>query len=58
MNVSNRYSKPTMVNSLNGKIHPRTLKEFSQTHSAPVQCDKPGQRDKLQIGVRKCLKNK
>jgi hypothetical protein len=50
-----KYPPPSMVKKIQNTIHPRTLKEFSQSGSAPVQGINSGQREPLHMHVRTCL---
>jgi len=56
MDIPNNYNPPTMIKLLKNTFHPRTLKEFAETGSSPLQCVNSKQREPLHIEVRDCLK--
>ncbi|CAF0844276.1 unnamed protein product [Adineta steineri] len=51
LDVSETYGKPTITKLLQSTIHPRTLKEFAETGSAPLRCVNSKQGDPLHIEV-------
>ena len=55
MNTRMEYPPPSIDKEIKNTIHPRTLKEFSQSGSAPVRCIESGQREPLHIRVRNRL---
>jgi hypothetical protein len=55
MNEQKTYDPPKINKPLKNTNHPRTLKEFANSGSAPVQCNNSKQREPLHISVRNCL---
>ncbi len=53
--VEQKYPAPKLSKPVEKTIHPRNLKEFANTGSAPINCIGANQRDSMSIEVRECL---